>query len=50
MMIIKNADCEEWTPLTDEPLPPYIPDWDEPIEAYPDEEDNDEQDIEHSVS
>lgn len=49
MMIIKNADCEEWTPLTDQPLP-YFPDWDEPIEAYPDEEDNDEQDIEHSVS
>ncbi len=50
MMIIKTvSDCEEWTPLTDQPLP-YFPDWDEVVEAYPDEEDEDEQDIEQSVS
>jgi hypothetical protein len=44
MMTIKNAE-EDYIPLTDRPLP-YYPDWDEAVEAYPDEEDEDEQDTE----
>ena len=52
MMTVKNtedprasSDEEQSivTPLTDAPL---LPDWDEPVEAYPDEEDEDEQDTE----
>ena len=46
--------CEDYTPVTDKPLPIFeeidewgedeeIEDWDEPIDAYPEEED-DEQD------
>ena len=42
MMIVKNTE-EDYIPLTDTPL---LPDWDEPVEAYPDEEDEDEQDTE----
>ncbi len=43
MMTTKTALEEDYIPLTDTPL---FSDWDEPIEAYPNEEDEDEQDIE----
>jgi hypothetical protein len=43
MMTTKTEPEEEdYIPLTDEPL---FPDWDEPMDAYPEEEE-DEQDIE----